>query len=165
MKKEITINLKEPVNYAPIGAPKKILTQALTIFCPTQKELASISVIDTAYSKYLNSSQKNIMDMFGINKLPPHEMTQKIEEFRVAFNKSSEKSEKDIFKLSDMKAHIEPKELTNCYGALQNILCGNAKLDEKTCINVITYKELTLFDLENILQEFIRNFIIRSPQS
>jgi len=63
-----------------------------------------------------------------------------------------------------MKANIEPKDLTNCYGALQNILCGSAKLDENTCINSISYKELSLFDLENILQEFIENFIIRSHQ-
>ena len=163
MKKEIEITLSEPISYAPKHGGEKVQSEILTIKCPTQKQLGSVSVIDTIYAKYTNNSQKSMMDMFGISDLSPFEMTQRIEEFRVAFDKAEQTIQK--FKLSDMKAHITGDELSSCYGALQNILCGNAKLDEETFINTMSYSELSLMDLENILQEFIGNFIIRSPQS
>jgi len=164
MKKEIIVALEEPISYAPKKGGEKVQSQTLTIGCPSQKQLGSISVIDTIYAKYTNNSQKSIMDMFGISSLPPFEMTKRIEEFKNAFD-SAEKEKKDKFKLSDMKAHITGEQLSSCYGALQNILCGNARLDDETCINTISYKELSLIDLENMLQEFIDTFIIRSQVS
>lgn len=163
MKKEIVIDLGGVISYAPQHGGEKVQSQTLTIKCPTQKQLGSISVIDTVYAKYVNNSQKSIMDMFGISSLPPFEMTKRIEEFKTAFEKTEK--EKDKFRLSDMKAHITGEELTSCYGALQNILCGSALLDDETHINIVSYKEISLIDLEIILEEFIGNFIIRSQPS
>lgn len=163
MKKEIEINLSEPISYAPKTGGEKVQSQTLVITCPTQKQLASVSVIDTIYAKYTNNSQKSIMDMFGISSLPPFEMTKRIEEFKTAFE-NTEKG-KDKFKLSDMKAHITGEELSSCHGAIKNIICGSAKLDEETHINTISYEQLSLIDLDSLLEEFIGNFIIRSQQS
>lgn len=162
MIKEIEINLSEPVSYAPKHGGEKVQSQTLTIKCPTQKQLGSITVLDTAYAKYTNNSQKSIMDMFGISSLPPMQMTKRIEEFKTAF--SNAENGKDKFKLSDMKAHITGEELSSCFGALQNILCGSALLDDETHINTMSYAELSLCDLDSMLEEFIGNFIIRSQQ-
>jgi hypothetical protein len=79
--------------------------------------------------------------------------------FTALKNKFETENKKIEFNFSEFKKNLTPDELKNCYGALQNILCGFAKLDEENVINTISWEKLAIEDIQNILEQYIVNFI------
>lgn len=152
VKKEIIINLMEEVNYPGVGGQMAV-GRAIKIFSPSVNQAEFVAVLDCAFHKAMIKSAKEFSDMKSI-----------IKEMNSGKEKEQELTKVEV--LSILKSFCSAEELKNCYHAVKHIITGGKQCQiDDVKISLLTFeKEFSYEDLDNILGEYIANFIVASPK-